>query len=180
MVGFEEMQTAVAESTMAYNHDMNESGVTPAQAAIGKQPRLLGDVLGGFSSRLAEHGVISEDPHVAKTFALRETAKVAMVRLHFSRSIRRAGLAKSRSSTQAVPLEPGMIVYFWREQRANSRQGPQKKRLTLRRWHGPALLNCSRRKCECLCFVQRPVDQMCLRTSQASLNYGTNRFGNVA
>ena len=140
VVGFQEMQTAVAESTMAYNHDVNESGVTPAQAAIGKQPRLLGDALGGFSSRLAEHGVIDQEPHVAKAFAMRESAKVAMVRLHFSRSIRRAEFARSRTSTQTAPLEPGMIVYFWREQRANSRNGPQKKRLTLRRWHGPALL----------------------------------------
>lgn len=140
VVGFQEMQTAVAESTMAYNHDVNESGVTPAQAAIGKQPRLLGDALGGFSSRLAEHGVIDQEPHVAKAYALRESAKVAMVRLHFSRSIRRAEFARSRTSTQTMPLEPGMIVYFWREQRANSRHGPQKKRLMLRRWHGPALL----------------------------------------
>ena len=82
--------------------------------------------------------MIDQEPHLAK--ALRESAKVAMVRLHFSRSIRRAEFAKSRTSTQTTPLEPGMIVYFWREQRANSRNGPQRKRLTLRRWHGPALL----------------------------------------
>ena len=36
------------------------------------------------------------------------------------------------------PLEPGDIVYFW--SKYNSKTAPSKKRLSLRRWHGPALL----------------------------------------
>ena len=36
------------------------------------------------------------------------------------------------------PLEPGDIVYFW--PKYNSKTAPSKKRLSLRRWHGPALL----------------------------------------
>ena len=54
VVNFEEMEAALAESVMSYNHDVNELGVSPAQAALGKQPRMLGDVLGGFQQRLAE------------------------------------------------------------------------------------------------------------------------------
>ena len=140
VVNFEEMQIAVQESVMAYNHDVNEQGVSPAQAALGKQPRMVGDVLGGFHQRLSEHGLVDAVPHLSRRLALRETAKVAMLRLHFSRAIRRGELARSRSSTQSQHLEPGMIVYFWRETKYNAKANQSRKKLLLKRWHGPALL----------------------------------------
>ena len=99
---------------------------------------MIGDVLGNFGQRLAEHGLIDGRPSLARQIALRETAKVAMTRLHFSPGIRRTELARSRSSTMSQPLEPGDIVYFW--SKYNSKTAPSKKRLSLRRWHGPALL----------------------------------------
>ena len=52
------MQVALAEATSAYNGDINELGASPFQAAIGRQPRMVGDVLGGIQTRLAEHGLI--------------------------------------------------------------------------------------------------------------------------
>ena len=116
IVDFDEMSLAVQEAVTAYNHDVNELGVSPAQAALGKQPRMTGDVLGGFHNRLSEHGLVDSVPHLSRRIALRETAKVAMLRLHFSRAIRRGELARSRTSTQTMGLEPGNIVYFWREQ----------------------------------------------------------------
>ena len=140
VVGFEEMQLAVQECTMAYNADINELGVSPCQAAIGRQPRMIGDTLGSVGQRLAEHGLIDSRPSLARQVALRETARLAMTRLHFSRGLRRAELARSRSSTMSQSLEPGDIVYFWRESKYNSKTSPSKKRLSLRRWHGPALL----------------------------------------
>ena len=42
---------------MAYNQDINEAGCSPMQAALGRQPRMVGDVLGGIQQRLAEHGL---------------------------------------------------------------------------------------------------------------------------
>ena len=77
-----------------------------------------------------------------RQMALRETAKVAMTRLHFSRGRRRAEVARSRSTstTHQQQLEPGMIVYFFGNSKYNSKTSPSKKRLSLRRWHGPALL----------------------------------------
>lgn len=140
VMGLEDFQVAVQECVMAYNADVNELGVSPAQAAIGRQPRMIGDVLGSFSQRLAEHGLIDGKPNIARQIALRETARVAMTRLHFSKGIRRAELNRSRTSTMSQPLSPGDIVYFWRESKYNSRTSPSKKRLSLRRWHGPALL----------------------------------------
>lgn len=138
--GLGEMNTALQECVLAYNSDINEAGVSPCQAAIGRQPRMMGDVLGNFSQRLAEHGLVDGNPSLARQVAMRETAKLAMVRLHFSRGIRRAELSRCRTSTMSTPLQPGDIVYFWRESKYNSKTSPSKKRLSLRRWHGPALL----------------------------------------
>ena len=140
VLDLEEMNLAVQESVTAYNGDVNEMGVTPAQAAIGRQPRMNGDVLGSFQQRLAEHGLLESRPGLARQVAIRETAKLAMVRLHFSKGLRRAQLARSRNPLAELHLAPGDIVYFWRESRYNSRTAPSKKRLSLRRWHGPALL----------------------------------------
>ena len=140
VVGMEDMQLAVQEAVTAYNHDVNDAGVSPAQAALGKQPRLQGDVLGDFGQRLAEHGLVDSKPGLARQIAMREVARVAMARLHFSRSLRKALLSRSRSTTITQPLEPGMIVYYFRNTKYNSRTGPSKKKLSLKRWHGPALL----------------------------------------
>ena len=141
VVGAEEMELALQEAVSAYNADINEAGVSPAQAALGKQPRMHGDVLGNFGERLAEHGLIDSRPGLARQIAMREVAKVAMTRLHVSRSIRKASLARSRSTTVTQKFEPGMIVYFYRQTKYNNNKtGPSKKKLALRRWHGPGLL----------------------------------------
>ncbi len=98
--GFEEMQDALGEAVAAYNGDINEAGVSPFQAVIGRQPRQVGDVLGGsVQSRLAEHGLSDSPGPLARQLALREMAKVAITRLHFSRGLRKAELARSRSTT---------------------------------------------------------------------------------
>eukprot|EP00435_Cladocopium_sp_Y103_P018581 s757_g4.t1 len=111
--GFEELEEALGEAVGAYNSDINELGSSPAQAALGRQPRMTGDVLGSFSKHLSEHGLIDSNPSMARQLALRETAKVTMTRLHFSRSIRRSELARSRASIEDDVPEPGAIAYFW-------------------------------------------------------------------
>ena len=140
VVGREEMETAVQEGIAAYNADLNDAGVTPAQAALGRQPCMIGDVLGDVGQRLAEHGLIECRPGLARQVAMREVAKLAMLRLHFSRGLRRAEMARSRTPTVTQDLEPGMIVYYFRTSKYNSKTGPWKKKLSLKRWHGPGLL----------------------------------------
>ena len=136
MQGFDEFEEALGEAVGASSSDINELGVSPGQAALGRQPRMTGDVLGSFSQHLAEHGHIDPNPSMARQLALRETAKVAMTRLHFSRSIRRGELARSRAPIEDDVPEPGSIAYFWRAQKYNNRNQPTRKRLSLRRWHG--------------------------------------------
>ena len=140
VLGREEMELALAEATAAYNGDINESGASPYQAAIGRQPRMVGDVLGGIGSRLAEHGLIDSKPSFARQIAMKEVAKIAMTRLHFSRGLRKAELARSRSSTIEQAPEPGTICYFYRPLKYNSKNSGNRRKLTLKRWHGPALL----------------------------------------
>ena len=139
--GFDEMSDTVSEAVAAYNGDINDAGVSPFQAVIGRQPRQIGDVLGGsIQSRLAEHGLSEAHSPLARQLALRETAKVAITRLHFSRGLRRAELARSRSTTIVEAPKPGDICYFYRMTKYNNKTSPSKKKLALRRWHGPALV----------------------------------------
>ncbi|CAE7237175.1 unnamed protein product [Symbiodinium microadriaticum] len=146
IIGKDGMSDAVAEACAAYNQDPNAEGVSPLQCVTGRQPRLQGSVLSNFGSRLAEHGLIDGQPSYAAQMALRESARIAMIRLHFSQSIRRAELARSREPSLTTSLQPGDTVYFWRQQRASRRGDPRvssssrRRRLELRRWHGPAVL----------------------------------------
>ncbi|CAE7353697.1 dnaJ [Symbiodinium microadriaticum] len=146
VIGPDQMGEAVAEACAAYNGDANAEGVSPLQCVTGRQPRLQGSVLSNFGARLAEHGLIDAEPTLASQLALREAARVAMVRLHFSQSIRRAELARSREPSLASVPQPGDTVYFWRQQRATRKGDPRlssssrRRRLELKRWHGPAIL----------------------------------------
>ena len=142
--GADDMQRAVAEAAAAYNADVNEEGVSPLQAVTGRQPPAHGDVLNGLSNRLTEHSLIENKPSLARQVALRETARVAMVRLHFSRGFRKAELARARTTSLQDFPQPGDLCYFWRESKYNPRKKGQaagsRKRLQLKRWFGPALM----------------------------------------
>ena len=140
VIGRSEMELALGEATSAYNMDVNDSGMSPSQAALGRQPRVPGDVLNGVRESLGEHDAIENGPNYARLMALRETAKVAMTRLHFSRGLRRAELARSRESTVMDVPSPGDIVYFYRFQKYNSKLSGNRRRLALKKWHGPGLM----------------------------------------
>lgn len=47
---------------------------------------------------------------------------------------------RSRSSTVVESPKAGDICYFYRMSKYNSRTAPSKRKLSLRRWHGPALV----------------------------------------
>ncbi|CAK9020086.1 unnamed protein product [Durusdinium trenchii] len=82
-------------------------------------------------------------PTLSKLLAIRETSRLSMIRLHYSRGLRQAELARSRSSTVEDQPQPGDLVFFWRAQKYQSRKdvgAGTRRRLLLRRWHGPGLL----------------------------------------
>lgn len=141
----EEMRNAVGEAVSAYNNDVHENGVSPQQMVTGKNPRSQGDVLAGFDQHLAEHSLIEASPSMAKQIAVRETARVSMIRLHYSRGLRQAELARSRETTASSMPSPGDLVFFWRAQKYKSKKdggtgSRSRRQLMLRRWHGPGLL----------------------------------------
>ncbi|CAE7486457.1 K02A2.6, partial [Symbiodinium sp. CCMP2456] len=146
VIGERDMSHAVSEAVAAYNSDPTSEGVSPLQCVTGRQPAAQGSVLNNFAGRLAEHGLIDTDPNLNQRMALRESARIAMVRLHYSQSIRKAELARSREPTASQPPVPGDVVYFWRAQKLTRRGDPRvstssrRRRLELKRWHGPAVL----------------------------------------
>ena len=140
---FEEMEMTLGEAVAAYNADLNEEGVAPIQLVTGKIPSPGGDVLNNFNARLSEHSLIEAKPTLSKLLAIRETARLSMIRLRYSRGLRQAELARSRSTTAEDAPQPGDLVFFWRAQKYQSRKdigAGTRRRLMLRRWHGPGLL----------------------------------------
>ena len=93
---------------------------------------------GALSTRLAEHSILDRSPSYVARLAMRQTAREAMTRLHFSQSLRRAELACPR--TLPVEIKVGDIVYFWREQKYNPKGGSNKRKILYRRWRGPAMV----------------------------------------
>ena len=75
---------------------------------------------------------------------MREAARVAMVRLHFSRGLRRPELARARSSTLTDHPQPGDLCYYWRESKYQRKKGRSssapRHKIELRKWHGPAMM----------------------------------------
>ena len=147
VLGRDDMANAVAEAVAAYNSDVNDMGTSPLQAVTGRQALPLGDTLADFGRRLAEHSLVSERPSLARQVAMRETARISMVRLHYSKALRRAELARARRVNVEELPEPGDIVFFWRQTKMNPRKKdaaaattPRRRRVELRRWHGPALM----------------------------------------
>jgi len=131
------VRDAIGEAVSAYSTDSDESGVSPLQLVAGRKPRVAGDVLNNFSGHPAEHSLLEADASMARQAAIRETARVAMVRLHYSRGLRQAELG--RSTAEDAP-QPGDLVFFWRAQKYQSKKemasGCPGRRLQLRRWHG--------------------------------------------
>ena len=161
VIGRKEMGDALAEAVMSYNMDVNDSGFSPLQMVTGRQPRMQGDVLGGIQQRLSEHSLTTSLPSMARTLAMRETAKLSMARLHFSRGLQKAELARSRASTIEQAPAAGEIVYFFRQQKYQGRQA--KRVLALKRWHGPALLVAVEKSLVCFQFsvIQGTTSSLC-------------------
>ena len=140
MIGPHEMEMALQEAITAYNHDVNDLGVSPSQAAVGRQPRLQGDVLGNFGQRLAEHGLVDSTPRPGKTSSYERNCKSCHSAFALQSRFEKSTDKQIQNTTITAPLELGSIVYYYRFQKYNNKTANQKKKLSLRRWHGPALL----------------------------------------
>ena len=138
-----------AAAVEAGNADINESGFSPNQWVLGRQPRMPGDVLGasragGVNVRLAEQSAAADPKsNFAVRLAMLETSRVAQMRLRFSRRFRRALLARGRVVPPARTLAAGDLAFFYRKQMKMRKDDPKKgkkTKLVLNKWHGPGMV----------------------------------------
>ncbi len=84
------LRMAISTAVEGGNADINESGYSPNQRVLGRQPRMPGDVpgasrVGGVNVRLAEQPAAADPKsNFAVRLAILETARVAQMRLRFS------------------------------------------------------------------------------------------------
>lgn len=118
-----EMETllALAIATKATNCDINASGYSASQWVLGRQPVISADILNRPPlGRLPEHLRAGDSAVFVHRLAMLETAKAALVRLHFSRRLRRAELARARIASSLM-RGVGDLCSFYREQLATPR-----------------------------------------------------------
>ena len=145
-LGEEDVRSAVTATLEAVNGDIVTSGgYSPAQMVLGKQPRVTGaGVSGDMRSSLPSLSLQLNEPDFARLAAMREMAKLAMVRLHYSQALKRASVARPRVQADWGRYAVGDVVYFFREQKATAKkkgsQRQHRRRLQLRSWHGPGVL----------------------------------------
>ena len=107
-----DVQSCVVAALEAMNGDPSETGFSPAQMVLGKQPRGFGQVVrNDRQARLSQHGLIENDPSFAQIVAMEETAQLALVRLTYSQALRRARWLVVEG-LRAMRFSVGDVVYF--------------------------------------------------------------------
>ena len=142
--GRRDVQEALAAAVDACNQDVGNVGYSPAQFVLGKQPRVTEEVIpNDLRLRLATHSLLENTPSLARQAALKEAARVAMVRLKYSSALRRAEFSRARKAADWQAYKIGDLVYFFRQQKVapgGGNRGGRKKRLLLQQWHGPGMI----------------------------------------
>ena len=105
MVGHEQVASAAVMATWARNQRPNESGFSPAQWVLGRNPRLPWSLLERpVKSNLASYSAAETEPSFVRRMAIYHAAKIGFERLDSNARLRRALLARSRALPTA--LEP--------------------------------------------------------------------------
>ncbi|CAE7838363.1 RE2 [Symbiodinium sp. CCMP2592] len=123
----QDVPMAVTAVNSALNTLRRESGFSPCQAVMGRDPRLPEDLQGGPHDEHVEE-VITRDRQRAREHALRIAAKEAYFKCQSDSKVRRALLHRSRVA--GPELSAGDHVYFYRK--------PKNKKHWL--WFGPAVV----------------------------------------
>ena len=137
--GGRDIDMAFSIVSEARNDDIDSSGFAPSQWVTGRRPRRLPQVLDDAGRHLAAHGQ-AETTAFSRRLAIMETAKTSIVRIRFSRRLRRAALAKARTLPPSLNLAVGDLVNFYREQARRPQAGQRRTKLVLNSWHGPGIL----------------------------------------
>eukprot|EP00435_Cladocopium_sp_Y103_P001664 s5529_g1.t1 len=87
--------------------------------------------------------MLDNHPRLARQALLKESARIAMVRMKYSQAIRKAEFSRARRAATWGAFQCGDIVYFYREQKVapgSGVRGTRQKRLLLKQWHGPGII----------------------------------------
>lgn len=131
--GKADMKLAAAAATEAANRDIGASGYSAYQRILGRQPRIVGDVLAA-RGRITELG----QAQFSRRTAMLETARAAQLRLRFSSRLRTAELKAAQTVPDSASFALGQLVYFWREVKTTTVR--TQRSVALRRWHGPGVV----------------------------------------
>eukprot|EP00435_Cladocopium_sp_Y103_P001293 s456_g1.t1 len=97
------------------NQMIQSYGFTPSQRVFGKNPELPGDLLNEPQPVIPNTGSLHDDA-IAKAYAVRTSARKAVLELHDDRTLRKAMLARPR---REKPFVSGDVVAYWRDQKWN-------------------------------------------------------------
>ena len=117
---------AHVKNQMIQNH-----GVTPCQYIFGRNPDIPSDLLSEPQSIIATTAA-THDEALAKSQAIRTSARKAVLELQDNRTLRVALLARPRTSLE---YPPGSLVAYWRNQK-----WVQGKLIQGGQWHGTAVV----------------------------------------
>ena len=117
---------AHVKNQMIQNH-----GVTPCQYIFGRNPDIPSDLLSEPQSIIATTAA-THDEAIAKSQAIRTSARKAVLELQDNRTLRVALLARPRTSLE---YPPGSLVAYWRNQK-----WVQGKLIQGGQWHGTAVV----------------------------------------
>ena len=143
VAGEYELKLALAAAVEAVNNDIDQTGFSPAQIVLGKQLRIVGVAdPSNVRSRLAFNSMLLQELQFERILASKECARMGMVKLHYSRALREASVARPRAQPDYSMFSVGDVVCFYRMQKpvAKKYKHVQRKRLALKRWHGPAVI----------------------------------------
>eukprot|EP00435_Cladocopium_sp_Y103_P058196 s1061_g20.t1 len=113
------------------NQSIQSYGYTPHQHVFGKNPSLPGDLMSEPLHVVPGTAGLSVDA-VAKSQALRQTARQAVVAMQDDKAMRAALSARPRT---AFSFQPGDLVAYWRHQKFTGSTVEQGGR-----WHGTAVV----------------------------------------
>ena len=113
------------------NQMIQNHGVTPCQYIFGRNPDIPSDLLSEPQSLIAATAA-THDEAIARSQAIRTSARKAVLELQDNRSLRVALLARPRTNLE---YPPGSLVAYWRNQK-----WIQGKLVQGGQWHGTAVV----------------------------------------
>ena len=119
-LGMDDVRAALTSNREDINTDTEGVGHSPSQMVLGKNPRVIGAAgANDLRSRLQTR---ADEASFARMQAMREAAKLCMLRVHYARALRRAAVARPRPTLGWDHYSVGDVVCTSSENKRPSRR----------------------------------------------------------